>query len=101
MCGRHTECASYFCRARQGCPSYIPTRTQFRPQKQIAEAGLERVAENTEKNAHFPLGGAESGAVGARSGAIDGGLPSIVEAWPQLPEAVKADILAIVRAPGK
>ncbi len=59
------------------------------------------------------LGGAESGAVGDKSGPSDaeddqGSSPeasedspelmAVVEAWPLMPEAVKAGILAMVRA---
>ncbi len=44
--------------------------------------------------------GAESGALGAREAPIDPGLAAVVEAWPALPEAIKAGILAMVRAVG-
>jgi hypothetical protein len=43
-------------------------------------------------------GGAESGALGADSPLIDSDLQVIVTAWPALPEAVRAGILAMIGA---
>jgi len=48
-----------------------------------------------------PEGGAESGAVSPISGPIDPDLQRVIDAWPNLPEAVKAGILAMVKASGK
>ena len=45
-------------------------------------------------------GGAKCSAFGAISADNDAGLQSVVEAWPTLFEAVRADILAKVRAAG-
>lgn len=45
-------------------------------------------------------GGANSGALGARGGAIAPELRAIIDAWPTLPEAIKAGILALVRTAG-
>jgi len=42
-------------------------------------------------------GGAESGALGAREAAVDPSLAAVVEAWPKLPDGIKAGILAMVR----
>ena len=42
--------------------------------------------------------GAESGALGAREAPIDADSATVVDAWPTLPEAVKAGVLAMVRA---
>ena len=42
--------------------------------------------------------GAESGALGADSPLIDSDLQVIVTAWPALPEAVRAGILAMIGA---
>jgi len=44
------------------------------------------------------LGGAESGALGAKKIPDDPDLAAVVEAWPKLPEAIKAGILAMVEA---
>ena len=41
---------------------------------------------------------AESGAVDAESGDIDPELAAVVEAWPTLPKAVKAGIMAFIQA---
>ena len=43
-------------------------------------------------------GAAESGAVGADSPPITADLAEVIEAWPTLPEAARAAILAMVRA---
>ena len=43
-------------------------------------------------------GGARGGAVGSKSASIDPDLQAIIDAWPSLPDAVKADILAMVNA---
>jgi hypothetical protein len=47
-----------------------------------------------------PQSGAESGALGAQNGLFDPRLASVIEAWPTLPEAIKAGIVAMVRASG-
>jgi hypothetical protein len=54
----------------------------------------------TEKTPDLNQGGAECGAVGALSDPIDADLRAIIDAWPALPEAVKSDILAMVKAAG-
>jgi len=45
-----------------------------------------------------PADGAESGAVGALSAPIHPDLAAVIEAWPRLPEAVRAGIVAMVKA---
>ena len=42
--------------------------------------------------------GAESGAVDTETAPIDPDLAAVIDAWPGLPEAAKAGIVAIVRA---
>jgi hypothetical protein len=42
--------------------------------------------------------GAESGALVPESGATDASLAKIMEAWPNLPDAIKTGILALVQA---
>ncbi|MCZ6736103.1 MAG: hypothetical protein O7C65_09965 [Planctomycetota bacterium] len=44
------------------------------------------------------LGGAESGAVGDKSGLADPDLQHLIDAWPDLPEAIRAGIVAMVNA---
>jgi hypothetical protein len=60
--------------------------------------GLEHPGESTENTATSPTGGAESGALGAREAPIDPSLAAVVDAWPALPDAIKAGILAMVLA---
>lgn len=60
--------------------------------------GLEQGAPNTGETPFSETGGAESDALGAQSALIDPELLALVEAWPELPEAIKANILAMVRS---
>ena len=73
-------------------------------------AGIELPTHSTGKSHYANQSGAESGALGAQSNAnpvnathcepkpIDSDLAAIIAAWPTLPEAMKAGILAMVRA---
>ena len=54
--------------------------------------------ENTEKNAHSREGAAQGAAVGAANTPNDPDLRAIIERWADLPDAVKAGIVAMVRA---
>jgi hypothetical protein len=42
--------------------------------------------------------GAKSGAVGGKSGPTDADLVAVNDAWPKLPDTVRYQIIAIVRA---
>ncbi|WP_218932346.1 hypothetical protein [Adhaeretor mobilis] len=42
--------------------------------------------------------GAKCGAPGAQSGVVDAELAELIQRWAELPEAVKAGILAMVRS---
>ena len=57
---------------------------------------------NPEKNAHSQSGAAHSAADEHAEGPIDPDLRDVIQRWPDLPEAVRAGILAMVRqcAPG-
>ncbi|MCH7685408.1 MAG: hypothetical protein IH899_01785 [Planctomycetes bacterium] len=66
----------------------------------MTPTGLERTDDSTGNNVIQGQGGAESGAVGAQSALMDPDLRAVIEAWPELPDAVKAGILAMVRAAG-
>ena len=46
-------------------------------------------------------GGAESGAVGSKNAPIDPELQAVIDRWPDLPDALKAGILAMVQPSGK
>jgi hypothetical protein len=52
--------------------------------------------QNTGKTGIPPQSGAESGAPGARKAPLDPELAAVVDAWPALPEAIKAGILAMI-----
>ena len=62
--------------------------------------GLEPATRSTGNNAIQGRGGAECGAVGAQSALMVPDLQAIIKAWPELPDAVKAGILAMVHAAG-
>jgi len=66
----------------------------------VEAAGIEPLAQVSGKAANPSMGGAESGALGARGRQDDCGLAAVVEAWPKLPNALRAGILAIIQAAG-
>ena len=55
-------------------------------------------AENPEKNAHSDEGAAPGAAAGAENAPIDPDLELIIHKWTDLPQTLKAGILAMVRA---
>ena len=58
-------------------------------------AGIEPPQRNTGETSFSHQGGAESG---AHNAPIDADLQAIIEQWPELPDAVKAGIVAMVKA---
>jgi hypothetical protein len=64
----------------------------------MGDEGLEPRTKSTGKNANSQSSGAECGALGARGAEFEPILAGVVEAWPKLPEAIKAGILALIRA---
>ena len=62
----------------------------------MAEAGLGLSSKSSGKTGYSEKGGAESGALACDSGAFDPDLAVVVKAWPDLPESVRRDILAMV-----
>lgn len=66
----------------------------------MAGTGFEYPANSSENRGVADESGADSGALGAQVGAIDPELGAIIDAWPTLPDAIKAGILAMVRTAG-
>ena len=62
------------------------TRTPRQPAPMGRESGFD------------PEGGAECGALPATATAADADLAEVIAAWPTLPRAVRAGVLAMVRA---
>lgn len=62
----------------------------------VGDTGLEPVAQNAENASSSEKSDAESDVSGARNGAIDPGLALIIERWPNLPEAVRQQIVRLV-----
>ena len=56
------------------------------------------IPENPEKTGVSENAGADAGAVETKNAHDDADLQAIVDAWPTLPEAIKAGILAMVTA---
>ncbi len=67
----------------------------------MGDEGLEPVAQNPTKTVRSANSAAESGAVGADSSPISPELAEVIDAWEALPKAIKAGILAMVRASGE
>ena len=80
----------------------VNARTQKTPEKPgfrvrtVDDTGLEHTTNSSGKTPFSESGGAESGAVGAENGPIDADLRSVINAWPDLPEAVKAAVSRLV-----
>jgi hypothetical protein len=62
--------------------------------------GLEPAANSPENSTNPAPGGAKSGAQASEKHVIDPALAALIDAWPMLPEAIRAGILAMVRAAG-
>jgi hypothetical protein len=80
-----------------GLPGLAAHR-DFSQQAGMAGTGFEAPLENTGNSSGSDQSGAESGALGAREAPLDPELAVVVDAWPALPDAIKAGILALVRA---
>jgi len=63
-------------------------------------AGIEPSPESSGNGGTGDQGGAECGARDARKAEFSPDLAAVVEAWPKLPEAIRAGILAMIRAAG-
>ena len=66
----------------------------------VEDRGLEHIANSPGNNDIQPPSAAKSGARGAREGASEPDLQALSAAWPELPDAIKSAILALVRAGG-
>ena len=64
----------------------------------MGDTGLEHSANTPEKTSVSNSGGAECGAVADQIDQIAPDLQLIIDAWPILPDLVKAGILAMVKA---
>jgi hypothetical protein len=60
--------------------------------------GIEPPAESPENNTLLVECGAKPGAPTGRTASIDPALAAVIDAWPKLPEAIRAAILALLRA---
>jgi hypothetical protein len=60
--------------------------------------GIEPTPHSRKNSTISPSGGAETGAPATESPLFAPDLMTVVDAWPTLPEAIRAGILAMVRA---
>ncbi|HKA55972.1 MAG TPA: hypothetical protein VKJ47_20160 [Candidatus Binatia bacterium] len=60
--------------------------------------GIEPTANSPENSTNPAQGVAKSGALTPTKPNIDPALAALIDAWPTLPEAIRAGILAMVRA---
>ncbi len=60
--------------------------------------GIEPTALSPHNSTNPAPGGAKSGALTLKESAIDPSLAALIDAWPTLPDAIRAGILAMVRA---
>jgi hypothetical protein len=70
------------------------------PQTGSGEGGIRTLGEISGKTALSVHGVAQSGALDPKNGPIDPALASLIDAWPTLPEPIRAGILAMIRAAG-
>ena len=66
----------------------------------MGDEGLEHIAKLSGKLRHSTTGDAESDALSKDSDPIDADLAALIDAWPTLPQSIKAGILAVIRAAG-
>ena len=64
----------------------------------MEDRGIELPTKSSGKTWFADQSGVISDVVLARKADSDPGLAAVVDAWPELPEAVRADILAMIRA---
>ena len=67
----------------------------------MAGTGFELPQESPGNSTIANQSGAKSGALGAQNDPIDAELAEVVQAWPGLPDALRAGILAMIRAAGR
>jgi len=75
-------------------------KIKFALNLQLPPRGLEAPANSLGNTANPAPGGAKSGALIPKKPATDPALAALIDAWPTLPEAIRAGILAMVRAAG-
>jgi len=64
----------------------------------VEAAGIEPDPKSSGNSGGDDQSGAECGALDAKKADFDPDLAVVVEAWPKLPEAIRAGILAMIRA---
>jgi hypothetical protein len=80
---------------------HIPHRRKkgrLRATLRVPPRGLEPLINSPGNAAISNVGGAESGAPATKSRDVDPDLAALIDAWPSLPEVVRAGIVAMVKA---
>jgi hypothetical protein len=73
---------------------------RVRAKKSSGEDRTRTLAKNAGETASAVQDGADYGALSAETAELDAELQAIIDAWPSLPDDVKAGIVAMVRAAG-
>jgi hypothetical protein len=72
----------------------------YRQVSAVGDEGLEPTAKSPGNRGVGVQSGAECGAPDSPKTPFDPELASVVDAWPKLPDAIKAGIVAMIRAAG-
>jgi hypothetical protein len=64
------------------------------------EEGIRTLPEISRKTALSSTDGAKSGALAGQAKPVDPDLASVIDTWPRLPKAIRAGIVAMIRAAG-
>jgi hypothetical protein len=81
-----------------GCKGFDADRRSMSEPVKVEAAGIEPGQKSSGNRGVGNQSGAECGALGARDAPLDPDLAAVVDAWPALPAAIKAGILAMIRA---
>jgi len=76
----------------------VASRTHRNETNTSGGEGIRTSREIPERNALSEQGGAESGALAIKTRPIDPDLATLINAWQNLPEPIKAGILAMILA---
>jgi len=75
-----------------------PDKTGVVYKKIVGGTGFEPVVKSSGNNGRGTQGAAESAALDAREAPLGSDLRAVISAWPNLPDAIRAGILAMIGA---
>jgi hypothetical protein len=83
---------------REGDANFLYSRAGTGWKIENGEDGIRTLPENKRKTIGSRQSGAISGALDSKNVQNDANLNTLIEVWPQLPEAIRAGVMAMVRA---